>query len=104
MVIRTAVLKEDDGDVVEQDMQSTSPINYITDDFPLLFAEYHAASTTRQDDDDNTPQTEADRIGSHDCLAEPILRGSGLHQLSTPGNVMPSSILFDGSSSCSSKG
>jgi hypothetical protein len=104
MVIRTAVLKEDNWDTVEPDMQSTSPINYITDDFPLLFTEHYAANTMRQNDVNNTLQTEADRTGSHDHLAEPILGGSSLHQLSTPGNVAPGSILFNGSSSCSSEG
>jgi hypothetical protein len=104
VAIRAAVLKGDDWGMVEQDMQSTSPIHYITDDYPLLFAEYHATSMMCQNDDDNTPQDKVGHTSSHDCLAEPILRGSGLHQLSAPGNITPGSILFDGSSSCSSEG
>jgi hypothetical protein len=99
-----AVLKEGNWDVVEPDMQSTSHFNYTTDDFPLLFTEHDAASMTRQNDDNDTLQTEADCIGSHDCLTKPILRGSGLHQLSTLGHAVPGSILFNGSSSCSSEG
>jgi Chromo (CHRromatin Organisation MOdifier) domain len=104
MAIRTAVLKEDNWDMGEQDMQSTSPINYITDDFPLLFAKHYATSMTCQDDDDDTPQNEVDRIGGHDHLTESILGGSGLHQLSTLGHVAPGSILFNGSSGCNSEG